>query len=286
MAEEIDELKKSRATLKSKLTRNQNLISSINTEKLELELAKEIEFRLENLQPLLDQFDEIQTKIEIIENINSDEEERKFFEDKYFTTIAKMKVLIESHQNEMSASVEGSEAASVHSTIHSAVANKSKVKLPDIKLPTFSGEYSHWSEFKELFLAVVDKDQDLSDIQKFYYLKGCLADPVKKIISRFEVSAKNYSAAWNILNERYENKPLLIHNHIQAIFDIPALNKTSHIELRSLYDNTVEHLSALKCLGENTDSWDRIIIFILCKKFDNSTLNAWESHKIKGSFQL
>lgn len=276
---EIEEAKKIRAILKSKLTRNLNLVNTVDRENLTVDIVKELEVRNERLEPLLNEFEEVQVKIEIAENIEFDDFERKTFEDKYFSILAKIKTLLEIFYNIDNKSVSGDNSEASRSNQN----NRTKIKLPDIKLPVFGGEYSEWSAFKELFQAVIDKDDDLPAIQKFYYLKGCLSDSVKKVINKLEVSAGNYPVAWKILTERYENKTLLIHNHIQAIFDISPLNsKVSHLELRSLYDTTIEHLSALKALGENTDSWDRLIIFILCKKFDNATLNAWEAHQIKG----
>lgn len=73
-----------------------------------------------------------------------------------------------------------------------------------------------------------------------------------------EVSADNYKNAWQLLVDRYENKVLMIHNHIKAIFDYPNLQKENHTELRNLFDSVTKHLRALKLLGENTESWDRI----------------------------
>lgn len=54
------------------------------------------------------------------------------------------------------------------------------------------------------------------------------------------------------------------------------------VELRHLFDSFTKYLRALKALGENTDSWDRLIIYILCNKFDSMTRRDWEGFKIAG----
>lgn len=47
----------------------------------------------------------------------------------------------------------------------------------------------------------------------------------------------NYIVAWKILRERYENKGLMIHNHVKGIFERPSLNRDSHVEVRDLDNN-------------------------------------------------
>ncbi|KAJ8978839.1 hypothetical protein NQ317_012043 [Molorchus minor] len=73
----------------------------------------------------------------------------------------------------------------------------------------------------------------------------------------------------------------MIHNHIKAIFEHPNVIKESHVELRKLFDNVTKHLRSLKILGENTDEWDRLIIYVISNKFDPVTRRDWESHKYK-----
>jgi len=38
------------------------------------------------------------------------------------------------------------------------------------------------------------------------------------VIQSFETSAKNYMIAWESLNERYDNKRILVQNHTKTIF--------------------------------------------------------------------
>ena len=46
------------------------------------------------------------------------------------------------------------------------------VKLPKIKIKIFDGDAIHWQAFIEAFHATINVRTDLSDIEKFTYLKG------------------------------------------------------------------------------------------------------------------
>lgn len=140
--------------------------------------------------------------------------------------------------------------------LHSLDCLQTLVKLPPIKLPSFNGQYSSWLEFKDAFMAMVHNSQGLNDIQKFYYLRASLDRDVLEIIKSIEVSASNYTTAWQFLIDRFENKNLIIHNHIRAIFEHPNIIKESYVDLRNLFDSITKHLRSLKTLGEQTDSWD------------------------------
>jgi len=44
-------------------------------------------------------------------------------------------------------------------------------------------------------------------------------------VSSLEISGANYADAWMRLKERYDNKRLIVQNHIRAIFDLPTIKK-------------------------------------------------------------
>lgn len=159
---------------------------------------------------------------------------------------------------------------------------QSLVKLPPIKLPSFNGQYSTWLEFKDAFMAMVHNSPGLNDIQKFYYLRASLDRDVLEIIKSIEVSASNYTFVWQFLIDRFENKKLIIHNHIRAIFEQPNIIKESYVDLRNLFDSITKHLRSLKTLGEQTDSWDRLIIYIITSKLDLITRRDWETYRYEG----
>lgn len=287
-------LKSQRATLKSKLTRFKNYFDSINKETLSDEIINELQCRLDIVQPVYNEFDEIQFQIEQLSITGNelesqpDEAERTEFENKYYKLIGNISSLISKYNSDNNSNNSDPNGGSVVNSRHSvAMSNslQSLVKLPAIQLPTFDGKYGSWLEFKDSFIALVDGNNTLNNIQKFYYLRSSLSKEVLEIIKSIEVSDANYSVAWQFLQDRFENKKLIIYNHIRAIFEHPCLISESYKDLRNLYDSVIKHLRSLKSLGENTDAWDRLIIYIMCSKFDPITRRDWETHKYESIYQ-
>ena len=50
----------------------------------------------------------------------------------------------------------------------------SRLKLPKLQLPTFTGSYTDWMSFFDLFKASVDSNTHLSNSEKLNYLKACV----------------------------------------------------------------------------------------------------------------
>ncbi|KMQ81550.1 hypothetical protein RF55_25990, partial [Lasius niger] len=51
----------------------------------------------------------------------------------------------------------------------------SRSTLPRIQLPQFSGKYEDWPAFRDLFQSMIDRDSNLSGVEKLHYLKIVLA---------------------------------------------------------------------------------------------------------------
>ncbi|KOC59103.1 hypothetical protein WH47_10929 [Habropoda laboriosa] len=149
------------------------------------------------------------------------------------------------------------------------------VKLPTIQLPTFDGNYSGWIRFWDTFTSLVH-ESDLSDVQKFHYLNSALKGPAARVIQSLGVSDSNYHIAWVALKSRYENSAALRKHHVTALLDITIIQKQSPIALRELVDDARNHLAALRSLNEPVDSWDSLIVPILCRKLDGASLREWE----------
>ncbi|XP_031339663.1 uncharacterized protein LOC116168131 [Photinus pyralis] len=153
------------------------------------------------------------------------------------------------------------------------------VKLPTIKLPTFSGNYADWICYYDTFNSLINVDDNLTNIQKFHYLKSSLTGSAAEVIASLGVSNDNYAIAWNLLRDRFENKRLIIKNHIGALINLPNVTKDSAQSLRQLLDTINSQLRALKVLNLPIEHWDAIIIELITIKFDFATNKEWESLK-------
>lgn len=87
-----------------------------------------------------------------------------------------------------------------------------------------------------MFVVLVHRNEDIKDVQQFLYLKAALKGDALWVIHSFETTAKNYAIAWECLNERYNNKRILVQNHTKAIFDLAPLEDESAVRLRQFID--------------------------------------------------
>ncbi|XP_055622708.1 uncharacterized protein LOC129766221 [Toxorhynchites rutilus septentrionalis] len=152
----------------------------------------------------------------------------------------------------------------------------SHIRLPDIKLPVFSGNIDQWLNFHDLFVSLVHSSHELSSVQKFYYLRSSLAGEALKLVQTIAISANNYFVAWNLLLEYYQNTVRLKQSYIDSLFEFPTLKRESVSELHSLVERFEANVKILKQLGEKTEYWDIILIRILSIRLDPTTRRDWE----------
>jgi hypothetical protein len=154
------------------------------------------------------------------------------------------------------------------------------VGLPKIDIAKFNGQYDNWLEFRDTFSALIHNNTSVAEITKFQCLRSFLVGDAAQVIKSLELSAENYGAAWQLLCERYDNRRLLIDNHIKGLFNLEKITKESASEIRKLIDDTWKYLRALVSLGEDVSSWDTLIIYMITTKLDNRTSREWEQYKI------
>ena len=268
---DLNKLRFSRGLLKSKITRLHTYLTGIDLNNLNNTIISQLSLRLQNFESVLDEFNNIQSEIEFaIENEEPDE--RKEFESSYYDLISNIQTIISKFNSNSDNSIR---------TKMSDNQPPQQIRLPSINLPSFNGRYDQWLEFRDGFNSLIHNNKSITEIQKFYYLRSCLQEEAVQIIHSIEVSACNYTIAWELLQERFENKRLIVYNHVKSIFNFPNLIRESHVELRNLYDTIARNLRALSSLGEPTDSWDTLIIYLIVNKLDSTTRRDWESYNVE-----
>nr|XP_029725065.1 uncharacterized protein LOC115265012 [Aedes albopictus] len=154
----------------------------------------------------------------------------------------------------------------------------SHIRFPEIHLPRFSGKLTDWCVFRDAFESAIGNREEISNVDKFQYLKGLVQGEAARIIESISISELGYTDAWRALKLRYENKRQQIRCHIKSLFEIPSMRKESPEELLNLVDRFEQHLAVLKRLGEDTDSWDSLLICQLSVRLDPCTLKEWEGY--------
>ncbi|XP_050516200.1 uncharacterized protein LOC126891064 [Diabrotica virgifera virgifera] len=293
----LKNLIKQRGVIKNKLSLFEKFI--INTEQTINEsqgdqipdktLLFEIEARLERQNSLLNKFDELQDRIDLLIQPDQQDErsdERDSFQNSYYKHISLARGILSKFSNTMQSdtNIQGnSNDSSCNSGGKScSCENRGNVKLPEIKLPMFRGGYQSWMEFRSLYTELIHTNTAIKDAEKLYYLKTHLDDNVKRLIAKIDVTAENYKSAWDIINQRFNNKRMLIHNNLKTLNNISVITQESSSSLRQLCDEVFEILRSLNQLGVPTENWDPYIIFHLALKLDKKTADHWEAYKIAG----
>ncbi|XP_055590512.1 uncharacterized protein LOC129742611 [Uranotaenia lowii] len=195
------------------------------------------------------------------------EEETLQFEEQYFTVKAALLALRPRNVEVLSASGSAERADII-----------SRVKLPDIKLPVFDGKLRDWIPFRDMFDSLIHNNHQLSDIDKFTYLRSAISGEVLQEISSIELSADNYQVACDMLEKRYEKKKLIVKAYLDPLFGIEPLKKESGEALNRLVSDFDRNIQMLGKIGEDTEKWSTILAYMVCARLDSVTLRQWESH--------
>lgn len=279
-ADVLKVLIKKRGSLKAKLTQFDKFVSTFEgleiDDKIRVEVVQ-LEQRINNAEKILCDFDIIQNEIECLaDDPEVHYAEREEFENKFHSVLARSKTQLDNLNSE---SEDAKSSASAGHTSGACSTSLDGIKLPEIELPKFDGSYNLWMEFRDTFESLIHTNSQINNIQKFHYLRASLVGSASQVIQSLEFAASNYAIAWDTLCDRFNNKPLLVQNHLKSIFEMENITVVSATKIRNLYENLFKHLASLKQLNEPTDSWDTLIIFIIASKLDKITAQEWEKQK-------
>ena len=98
------------------------------------------------------------------------------------------------------------------------------VKLPTFNLKLFEGDPRNWKAFIEAFEASFDNKDDLSEVEKFTYLKGYLKGVALNTIEGLPLTNDNYKRGLDLLKKQYGNPQLIISRHMNDLIKIEKVN--------------------------------------------------------------
>ncbi|XP_062541483.1 uncharacterized protein LOC134209518 [Armigeres subalbatus] len=258
-----------------------------------------VDARLKKLDEVYNEFCEVRVNIELLleddeditETDEKDEDKRKRkalqqkveesnrkimkdFANQYFTITNLLQTFL---------SCPGVGSSSASATVMQQVPIQTmRVKLPELKLPIFRGSLMEWVTFRDTFHNLIVDNTHLSDIDRFTYLRSSLAGEALQQIASIDLTANNYSIAWNSLESRYDNKKLLVKSHLEALFAVQSMKKETFESLNHVINEFDKHLQMLDKLGEKTSEWSTILVHILSSKLGTTTLRLWETeHRSK-----
>ncbi|KAJ8976397.1 hypothetical protein NQ317_003947 [Molorchus minor] len=261
----MEALIKQRARVKSSITRIETFLNKNIDKQIDI---NEYVTRETGLVKAFEKYTLIQDEIEELED--DQEQDRIDTENKFYSLHAALKSKLQTTNNQSVVQPINSQQPPVIQPYNTA-----QVKLPSLSIPSFGGKLEEWKSFIDLFNALIDNNSQLTNVQKFVYLKSALSNEPLNLIDKLQLTNENYTVALNILNERYDNKLVIINNHIRNLLEVPPVNRN----LREFITHTKQHLNSLESLNVSTKEWDLLLIYILSQKIDFNTRKAYELEK-------
>lgn len=231
--QDIAIFKRQRGVIKGSCTRIKHYVEAISA--VDPAIVAQLEERKQKLDQYWSEYNILQTQLESLDEIEGGD--RAAFEDAFYAVSGGIRELLNppGHSGRIITSP---------TTVSVTSDTTTRIRLPKLNLPTFSGRYDEWFPFLDTFTSVIHANASINSVQKFQYLKASLTGDASNVISSLEISDTNYDVAWTLLKERYDNKRVIVQNHIKAILDLPSMTKENHAELRKIADGA-KHLHAL-----------------------------------------
>jgi hypothetical protein len=200
--------------------------------------------------------------------------DRQQFEEQYFDVKARFHELL--HPAVDTELRDSSPSGSGQGQTSPNASNRSLIKLPEIKLPLFSGNACNWLHFKNTLEALVINNATLSNVQKFHYLIASLQNEAKDLISNLQITNENFMVAWQLITQRYNNKRPIAIMHAQQLCHLPELKKTDAASLRQLISHFTSRLNALNAISLSVPIQDLMLNTLLLAALDPQTQRDWE----------
>ena len=141
----------------------------------------------------------------------------------------------------------------------------SNYKLKKLSVQKFSGAQLEWLPFKEDFVVSVHDDTRMPDVTKLRYLRESLLDDAAQSIAGLPAIAASYSAAWQILENRWGDIDKNTEAYINALIEMPPPAHTA-AQLLAFHDGVETCIRSLKSLGKNEDTLGDLLTPIIKKK--------------------
>ncbi|XP_008185462.1 uncharacterized protein LOC103310096 [Acyrthosiphon pisum] len=127
-------------------------------------------------------------------------------------------------------------------------AKTSSSRLPEIPLPTFSGDFREWPGFRDKFSTRVDVHTTISNVDKMYYLISCLKGPAAEAVQGIPVAADNYQLLWSTLSDRFNCPRLVATSLVDQLLHASTMTQESLTELSAFIGTFHENQSLLTAL--------------------------------------
>ncbi|KAH8421244.1 hypothetical protein KR009_006601, partial [Drosophila setifemur] len=80
--------------------------------------------------------------------------------------------------------------------------------------------YVEYADFFSMYSTIIDKEPDLSPIEKLLHLRSCLKGSALDAFRSLDISDENYAVTLDLFSKRFNNKRLVFQAHISAILSL------------------------------------------------------------------
>ncbi|CAI6360609.1 unnamed protein product [Macrosiphum euphorbiae] len=149
------------------------------------------------------------------------------------------------------------------------------IQLPRIELPSFDGNILHWRAFRDTFVSLVHDNDQVPPIQKFHHLLSAVSGSAAATVKSVPLIEANYPIVWQNLNDRFDNKRVLLGAHMDTLFRVSPIKTESLVELNSFLTTFQENIEAINAL--EVDDFPGFFLFYLAARIlDPVTRQAFE----------
>ncbi|KAI5734956.1 hypothetical protein M8J77_012447 [Diaphorina citri] len=206
----------------------------------------------------------------------------KSFEDMYYEVEAHLAKL-KQESAEAAARAATQTAAAAAAAANAAREPAFKLKLPTISVPVFSGDVMEFPAWKSLYDEIVHTCSQLTDIQKFSYLKQYLQGPALTTIQNVAFCATNYPLAYRTITERYSQKRIIAASHLNKILQFQPLGKDTVSNLSSYLDEFCTTVESLRGLNV-PDFREFVLVYHCLRALDPKTRMEFETEMANIAF--
>ena len=120
-------------------------------------------------------------------------------------------------------------------------------KLPELTIKKFDGDITTWKGFWDTYESAVHNNEELSDINKFTYLRSLVGHSAKDAIEGLALTSANYEEAVAILQKRFGNDKLIISKHMETLLGVGSVSTADDVAgLWRMYDKIESQIRGLR----------------------------------------
>ena len=121
------------------------------------------------------------------------------------------------------------------------------VKLPKLNIKKFSGDFTQWNSFWDIYETSVHKRTDIEGVEKFTYLKGLLEGDALKLVEGFNLETRYYDEAVKLLQDTYGQKTEIKMSFVKKLLQLESPDSCPEAlqEFRSNFECQIRSLNAL-----------------------------------------